>query len=363
MILLVICSLAAAYQVVAITACLRQLFRPKPRPAADLPPVSVLKPIYGLDDHFYRAIVSQASQDYPQYEIIFGHSNPDEPALRVMQRLQAEFPNLPIRIVPSRTKAANGKVGVLQDLAREARYPIWVVNDSDIFVEPDYLRTLASELQTAGLVTCLYRATADTFPSRLEALGIATDFAPSTLVAPLVGIDEFGLGSTLAFRSADWNSAGGFESVADYIADDFQLGKQLSEAGKRVRLSTMVVETHLGAASWREVWEHQVRWACTIRVSQGAGYTGLPVTFASLWALVALAFGHVGLAFVLFALRMIMAAMGCIVLRDWKAASMLWLVPLRDLFGSAVWTAGLIGNEVTWRDRSLRLTPDGRIVP
>lgn len=360
MILLLICGVAAAYQVVAVLACVRQLLRRRPSPSS-FPAISILKPVYGLDDHFYRAIVSQASQDYPQFEILFGHANPEEPSLPVMQRLQREFPQVPIRILPSTTPAPNAKVGVLQDLAREARFPIWVVNDSDIYVEPSYLRTLAAELQDSGLVTCLYRATADSLPGRLEALGIATDFAPSSLVAPLVGVNEFGLGSTLAFRGGDLNAIGGFAAVADYIADDYQIGKRMSRAGKRVLLSTMVVETHLGASTWREVWAHQVRWACTIRVSRGGGYAGLPVTFATVWALLAFLTGHWIAGAALLAIRFLMAALGCLVLRDQQAAALLWLVPLRDLFGAAVWAAGMFGNQVRWRDRRLQLTAGGRI--
>jgi ceramide glucosyltransferase len=359
-ILLLICAAAAAYQIAAILACYQQLRRPHAKPR-QTPAVSILKPIYGLDDHFYRAIVSQASQDYPEFEILFGYRNPDEPALPVIRKLQAEFPQVQIRIIQASTLAPNAKAGVLEDLSREARYPIRVVNDSDIAVERDYLRTLVSELQEAGLVTCLYRATASSLPGKMEALGIATEFAPSTLVAPLVGVKEFGLGSTLAFRAADLEAIGGFAAVSDYIADDYQVGKQLSDAGHRVLLSSMVVETHIHASTWSEVWHHQVRWAATIRVSRSQGYAGFPVTFATLWALLAMISGHFLIGFLLLAIRLVSAAMGCFVLRDWQSLSLIWLTPLRDLFGVAVWGAGLVGNEVRWRDRRLLLSSDGRI--
>src|SRR5207248_7118078 len=140
-------------------------------------------------------------------------------------------------------------------------------------------------------VTCLYRPIGGTFPARFEGLGVSTDFAPSTLVARLVGVDEFALGSTMSFRRADLERIGGFAAIADYIADDYQLGHRLHALGLKCVLSDVIVETHLGG-SWTEVWNHQIRWARTIRVSKFFGYIGLPVTFATFWALVAVAAGH-----------------------------------------------------------------------
>ncbi len=175
------------------------------------------------------------------------------------------------------------------DLAKEARNAILIVNDSDISVPAGYLADVTAPLQDPGigLVTCLYRAETYDWPSRFESLAIATDFAPSTLVAPLFGVSEFGLGSTLAFRKSDLDAIGGFASVAGYLADDYQLGARLHSLGRRNILSHVVVSTRLSAASWRAAWRHQLRWARTIRLSRGAGYAGLPITFATLWAAVA----------------------------------------------------------------------------
>jgi len=202
------------------------------------------------------------------------------------------FPERRLRLVAVSTRAANGKVGALADLAREARYPLLLVNDSDIHVPPDYLRRIVGPLEdpAVGMVTCLYRAASDDWPGRWEALGIATDFAAGVLVAPLVGVREFGLGSTLLFRAVDLEAIGGFAALADYIADDYQLAKRITELGRRVLLSRQVVTTWLSGRTWGEVWRHQVRWARTIRVSRGA-YLGLPLSNASLWALVAVAAG------------------------------------------------------------------------
>jgi len=282
-----------------------------------------------------------------------------------VERLIREFPGLPIRLVLCGTSAPNMKVGSLIDLAREAQYPILIVNDSDISVPSDYIRDVTAPLADAsiGLVTCLYRAEVHDWPSRFEALAIATEFAPSTLVARMFGVSDFGLGSTLAFRRADLDRIGGFHAIADYIADDYQLGKRVHSLGMRNVISEVVVSTRLSAESWRGAWRHQVRWARTIRLSGGAGYAGLPITYASLWVVVAALFGIWWVALPLLAIRFAMAiTCGWFLLgaRDvWKHC---YAIPLRDLWGVAVWGAGLVGHEVIWRDQKLRLDREGRIV-
>ncbi len=361
--LAVVCGLAGGYQLAAILASLRQIFRREPSAQA-LPPVSILKPIRGLDPGFREAIRSHAAQDYPGFETLFGVSDLSDPAVPAIRKLQAEFPERAIRLIHCHTQAPNGKVGVLIDLVREARHGLMLVNDSDIRVEPDYLRRIVVPLEDprVGLVTCLYRASAKGFAARLEALGIATDFAPSTLVAPFVGVREFGLGSTLLFRAADLERAGGFESIAGYLADDYQLARRITGLGLRVHLSKVAVETSLQHGSWLDVWRHQLRWMRTIRVSRFDGYLGLPVTFATLWALAAGLAGYWWLAATLLILRMLMAlTAGVGVLRCGITARYFPLVPLRDLIGVALWIAALRGNTVRWRDRHLRLLPGGRL--
>jgi ceramide glucosyltransferase len=356
--------LAAAYQILSIIACVRWLLSRREPSVAPLP-VSVLKPVRGLDDDFYGAIRSQAAQDHTDFEILFGIANPDDPARAGIERLIAEFPRVPIRLLISKTEAPNAKVGTLIDLAQAAQHSILVVNDSDITVEPDYLRRVTAPLAdpSIGLVTCLYRAEGRDWPSRWEALGIMTDFAPSTLVAPLFGVSEFGLGSTLAFRRGDLESIGGFKSIADYIADDYQLGARIHRLGRRNLISRVVVSTRVAAGSWSGAYQHQLRWARTIRLSRLGGYLGLPVTFATLWVVVAALFGHAESALVLLSIRLTAAVVsGWLVLRSADAVRYLWLVPFRDLWGVAVWAAALFGHTVEWRGRRLRLDKQGRIV-
>lgn len=358
------CAVTACYQLAAIAASLRHLRR-RPPARGWAPGVSLLKPVRGVEPWFEEAVRSHAAQDYPEFEILFVAGEPDDPAIEVIRRVMAEFPAAPIRILVGKTRAPNGKVGLLVDAAREARYPILLVNDGDIVVPPDYLHTVVAPLEDpqCALVTCLYRARASSLPGWWEALGIAADFAPGVLVAPLVGVREFGLGATLVFRAADLKRIGGFESVASYLADDYQLAKRLTGLGGRAILSTTVVETATGGETWSGVWKHQVRWARTIRVSRPGGYRGLPVTHSGLWALVAMAAGCWSWALGVAVIR---------ILAGWAAGWMLlgspvvrrgWaLIPLWDLWAFAVWVAGLVGDTVEWRGRRLRIGPKGRIL-
>jgi ceramide glucosyltransferase len=356
---------AAAYYLLAIVAAARW-GRPAAGPDTEdrrLAPLSILKPVHGRDPRFYETIVSHASQDYPEFEILFGVSDPRDPALQDIARLKREFPGRRIEVVVAETNAPNAKVGVLAELAKRARYPLLLVNDSDIVAPPGYLRAVTAPLADpkAGLVTCLYRGIADSWAARSEALGISTEFAPSVLVARLLGQAEFALGSTMVFRAETLRRVGGFEAIADYLADDYQLGRRISRLGYRIEFAPVVVETDLGGESWAQAWRHQLRWARTIRVSRPAGYFGYVVTHATFWALVALAAGQWWAAAAL-GLRMVAGVVvGAGVLHDRRIAKDFWLMPARDLFGFAVWLAGLFGHTVQWRDRELRLHPDGRI--
>ena len=357
--ILVTCGIA--YNLLAILAVLR--FRRRPRPPQDFtPPVSILKPIRGRDERFFEAIRSHAALDYPVFEILFGISVPGDAALEDIARLEHEFPRIRIRVVDTANNAANGKAGSLEILAREARHDILVVNDSDILVEPSYLARVVSLLQpeNVGLVTCLYRAGASSWAANAEALGIVTEFAPSVLVARLLSSSAFALGSTMAFRRSSLDATGGFSALRHYLADDYQLGARIAALNKRVLLADTVVETNLGSGSLRDVWKHQVRWSRTVRVSRPGGYFGYVVTQISFWSAMALAFGYPAVAAVGFAVRLISAGVTLSRL-DRRKLALLPAVPLRDLFGMAVWLAGILGSKVEWRGLHYRLHRDGTI--
>ena len=355
MIISLVCAIAVAYQVFALLACL-QARRRKPDPGSQPLPTSILKPVFGADPALQDAVASHLALE-GQFELLCG-VRADDPAVNLLGRIAR------VRIVQCKTQAPNGKAGSLIDLERAATHPLLVVNDADIRVEPDYLRRVTAPLADpkVGLVTCLYRPEGDTFAARFEGLGVSTDFAPSALVARLVGVDEFAMGSTLAFRRADLKRIGGFEAVASYLADDYQLGHRIHALGLKCVLSDVIVSTRL-TGGWLDIWRHQVRWARTIRVSKFMGYLGLPVTFATLWAVAAAASGQWRSAVALLAVRMIMALeAGWFVLRSRDVVRLFWLIPLRDLFGSAVWLVGLFGSSVEWRGKRLKLDGEGRIV-
>ncbi len=358
---------AAAYYLLAIVAAARwrgTSVGGAAQPTNPTPPISILKPVRGRDPRFFEAIRSHAEQDYPEFEMLFGLVDPRDPAIEDIERLRREFPALPIALHVVQTAAPNAKAGVLAELTCHARFPVLLVNDSDIRVGPGYLRAVTAPLTGAkvGMVTCLYRARAESWPSRAEALGIATEFAPSVLVARMLGQAEFALGSTMVFRAAVLGEAGGFEAIAGYLADDYQLGCHIHRHGYRIVFAPEVVETDLGGESWAQTWKHQVRWSRTIRVSRPQGYYGYVVTHATLWALVAFAAGQWWAGAAALGLRMIAGVwIGAGILKDRHVLPNAWLIPLRDLFGFAVWLAGSVGKTVEWRGEKLRLSADGKI--
>jgi len=362
--LLGVVAAAAGYQLVALAAAFFHLLKREPRGTA-LPPVSILKPVRGLDPHFYEAIRSHALTDYPEYEILFGVADPEDPAAAEIRRLQAEFPARRIELVHSTSPARNAKVGVLMDLAQHARYPLLLVNDGDIEVPADYLRRLVPPLEDTGVgvVTCLFRGASDHAPGCFEAIGIETNFMPSALVAPLVGVKEFGLGATLLFRAADLERIGGFAVLADYLADDYQLARRLTGLGLRAHMAQVVVATHLSDDTWSSLWRHQLRWARTIRLCRGGGYLGLPITQAGLWAAAAALAGFPWAGVGLLALRLATAlVVGWGVLGSRIARWWFWLAPIWDIWAFFLWLAGLFGHTVLWRGARLRIDRRGRIL-
>ena len=342
------------------------------RPTQDLPPISILKPLKGTDPEIYQSFRSHCLQDYPEYEILFGVSDPDDPAVASVRQLQAEFPGLSIRlIVCHKTSSANVKVSNLAQMLAEARYQHLLVNDSDIRVEADYLRRVIAPLADprVGMVTCLYRGVAEaTLGSRIESIGISTDFCAGVLAArQLEGGIKFGLGSTMAFRRADLERIEGFESFADYLADDYELGKRISDLGLEITLSDVVVETNLPAYTLPQFFSHQLRWARGVRDSRAGGYFGLALTFGLLWSCIAVgasrgAFWAWVLAATTLFLRLAVALqVGKRVLSDRHLLGQLWLLPVRDLIAVVVWIIGLVGHTVSWRGNRFRLK-NGKLI-
>src|SRR5579864_4276986 len=336
------------------------------------PPVSILKPLKGIDPEIYESFRSHCLQDYPEFEIVFGVSDPADPAVASVEQLKREFPDRAIQLVicPN-ILGPNVKVSNLEQMVQAARHEYLIVNDSDIRVERDYLQRVVAPLadEHVGMVTCLYRGVAGpTLGSQLEALGISTDFSVGVLAAQFIeGGLSFGLGSTLAFRRRDLNQIGGFRSIVEFLADDYELGHRIAGLGLKIVLSDVVVETHLPAYALGGFLAHQMRWARGVRDARLGGYIGLATTFGLTWALLnVLSFGAVPWTWALLLLMLIVrlavaVVVGRSVLQDRQVLSGLWLIPLRDLIAVGIWLASFAGHTVTWRGDRFELK-DGRLI-
>jgi len=341
------------------------------------PDVSILKPVKGVDPRMYAGLVSHCLQQYSgKFEILFGVGGMDDPAVGEIERLQAEFPDCAILVIECRERlGTSGKVSNLVQMLREARYEHVLINDSDIHVSPFYLARVMTCFAdaTVGMVTAPYigrtaeRGSGRTLWSRLEALGISTDFLPGVLTARKLehGI-RFGLGSTLATSKTVLAKVGGLEPLTEYLADDYEMGARIAAAGYRVELCAEVVETTVPTYRFRGFCDHQLRWARSTRDSRKLGYVGLGITFALPWAVMTcIASGFALWSFsllsvVVLARVAVALSVGVGTLRDEQVLRDLWLLPLRDFFGLGFWAWSFAGDTVVWRGERFRLR-NGRI--
>ncbi len=334
------------------------------------PGVSILKPAVGAGADFSQALDSHADQDYPDFEILVGVGVDDLAARAAVAEIQAKHQSPRIKPIPCPRPGAgsNGKVQALEELARNASKPVWIVTDADITVPEQFLRSVTEELSTpnAGLVTCLYRAEPGTgLATQIEACRINTEFPAQVLLAQRLQGMRFALGSTLALRSETLARAGGFASVRGVIGDDFHLGANVAALGLDVRLCVLPVCTQLPAGDgWKEAWSRQLRWSRTIRKQRPLGHAGLVVTFAVLWAAVALLTDPMALwplALAALALRATAAIAASRLLRCPRILPRLSVLPAADICAAAVWLWSYFGSRVYWSGRTLRLGPGGRI--
>jgi len=346
--------------------------RKRPSVGAFCPPVSILKPLKGFDHDMYASFASHCHQQYAgEYEILFGVSGMDDPSVAAVEQLKAEFPQVAIRLVLCpEVLGANGKVSNLAQMVPQARFAHILINDSDIKVSPRYLERAMAPFANAkvGMVTALYRGCSHgTLGSKMEALGISTDFAAGVLTArKLEGGIRFGLGSTLAMAREGLDAIGGLAPLADYLADDYELGARIAAKGYRVELIDEVVETTIPAYGFRQFLTHQLRWARGMRDARKKGYVGVIFTFGLPWALLNLiasgaSLSSLALLSLIFATRVTLAlAIGVGVLRDRQVLRDLWLLLPRDLVALGVWVWSYAGNTITWRDQTFALK-NGRL--
>ncbi len=360
--ILVLCG-ALVYSLLSIVAARRYL-AVHPAPLRDAEPISILKPLAGLDLDLESNLRTFFEQDYPAYETLFALKAADDPAAIVVARLQKEYPGIPSRLlITGEPPYPNAKVYSLQHMLDAATHDLLVMSDSDIRATPDMLRTIAAEFQDPklGVATCPYRAVPGaSFLSRLEAIGMNTDFWSGALVARMLEGMRFAVGPTIAARRQVLRAIGGFERVKDDLAEDFVIGKLAADAGHGVILSSYVVEHHLGSATLRQNLAHRLRWGRSTRRSRPAGYVGQLFTMPLPLALLVCVASPSWWPVVPIAVLVRVLAAYAVSVSVLRARINWWLLPLEDVLAFCFWIAGFFGNTISWRGRRYRLFADGR---
>ncbi|HEY3888961.1 MAG TPA: bacteriohopanetetrol glucosamine biosynthesis glycosyltransferase HpnI [Caulobacteraceae bacterium] len=357
----------AIYSALATWAAWRFLRRPAAA-AAGQPSITVLKPLHGDEPELYENLVSFCSQVYAgPLQIILGVQDPADSALAVAERLRREHPDHDIVLVSDPTvHGTSRKIGNLINMAAQARGEIVVISDSDVRLTPDGLGRIVAALEApgVGMIHCLYRGRPTaSFWSRLAALDVNTRFAPSVLVGEMLGANPC-LGPTMALGAETLASIGGLEYLADFLADDFELGRAVRATGLRIGCPTMVIDHVFPERSASEMLSHELRWARTIRLVQPAGYLGSVVIHVTPLALIGAALsGFAGWSLVLLAVLTGLRQAQAYLLSRWMISDrgLLWLLPMRDLVSFGVFIAAIFGDQVQWRGARLRVQRDGVI--
>ena len=331
------------------------------------PPISMLKPLCGLEAGLYDNLRSFCTQDYPEFQIIFGAHSAADPALDIARKLQQEFPHVDIRIVSEHhIQCGNFKVANLIQMEQFVAFEHLVISDSDIRVGKDYLRHLADDLEQpdTGVVTCLYRGLpASSIWSRLGALHINEWFLPSVLTGRLLGLNDFGFGATLALRRQSLERIGGFKALADQLADDYMLAKLLREHGLKTVLSDYLVETTVHEASFTALWQHELRWMRTVRMLQPVGHAFSCITHTLPTTLMAAGLAHVHPWAWIMPATAIMMRLIIHRMTTHSPGPSPWidllLLPIRDLLTFAVWAGSYASRHVRWRGRRFAVRRDG----
>ena len=338
------------------------------------PSVSILKPIRGLDRETYENYASFCRQDYPDYEILFCVTDESEPAIPTIEKVMRDFPECPIRLLMgAEPVGVSDKVNKLARMAREARHDVLIVTDSDVRVDPGFLRATVGPFRDrkVGGVTCLYRGLTDgSFAADLEALGNTADFAPGVLVAWMGGGRrlDFMLGAVMATTKERLEEIGGFESLADYLCDDYELGNRIAANGYRIELSPFPVAIDYPRQTLGEAFRHQLRWNLAIRYSRPWGHLGLIFTQGLAWAIAGMLLADSwqgALAFTAaYSLLRVEVALGVGArgMRDDLVRRKQWLLPVRDAFAFVVWIASFVPQRIHWRGREFRVR-NKRLVP
>jgi ceramide glucosyltransferase len=364
----------ALYGVLCLLTSLQFRIRP-PRPSRSLfsawPPVTILKPICGPEKNQRQTLRSACLIDYPKYQVVFSVQSQNDPAIPLLKELEQEFGSTKVSVaMEDRQAGPNGKINNLLGALPHARYDILVISDSDVYLRTDYLKTIVSPLADPdiGCVCTLYRATrAGRWFEKMELLTLNADFVPSVIFAYMTGTSKFCLGSSVAFRRSSLREMGGLESLADYLAEDYEMGRRLWVSGKRTVLVPYFVDIVIDLKDTLQWWDHQVCWDQKTRAARPVGFFATIVTrsvpFALLFAALRLGDG-LGLATLAGALGLrIVTAAGIMrwALRDREGLKSLGLLPLRDIAALASWFLAFTRKTVTWRASRMSLKRDGRL--
>ena len=337
----------------------------------DHPPLTLLKPLCGIDPELKRNLETFFLQDYPSFEVLFAVKNESDPAVALVHELAKRHPKVPCSlIVVGESLFPNAKVFSLQQMASIAKYDILVVTDSDVSVTDKYLTAIAGHFESkeVGLVTNLYRGIGGRdFWSKLEALGMSTEFMGGVVTANFLEGMKFSLGPSMAISRECLKAIGGFESLSDYLADDFVLGEKTIAAGYKVILSTHAVEHHAYSTGFRDSFKHRLRWNRSSRFSRPAGYVGQGFTYGLPLAILLCLVAQTGWSIFLLACSGLVRgwlayALGRQLLADLAVLPRLWMIPLQDCISFAAWIGGFLGKEVVWRNIRYQIVAGGRFV-
>jgi ceramide glucosyltransferase len=362
-----------AYCVVAIVV-IRRFARDRSNKTVvgSFPPISLLKPVNGAIPGLETNLRSFFLQDYPDFEILFAVRTERDSAVATIEQLMKQYPTISCRLTVTGNPAyANAKVYSLEHLFQLANHELLVITDDDVSVMPDYLKALAWEFESnqADAVTNLYRGVAvSDFWSKLEALGMSTEFMAGVVVAERLEGMRFALGPSMAIRASCLQDIGGFGALADYLADDFVLGKKVFETGHQLVLSAHVINHHVHSAGFLNSFIHRLRWNRSSRVSRPMGYVGQGFTYTLPWAVMLLLTAPSAWSFGALACSLALRAwlaweLGARLLNDKAVLRSLWLIPLQDCLSFASWLGGFWGKEIVWRNERYELFEDGRMAP
>jgi ceramide glucosyltransferase len=339
------------------------------------PPVSILKPLHGLEPKLEENLESFFRQDYPEFELIFCARRADDPGLALARRLAERYPRVPVRVLTcGEPQWTNAKLYSLERMWTHARHELLIISDSDVRVGESYLREVVKPFRDVrvGLNTCIYRGLpAGGFWTQIEALGMSVEMTAGVLVAEMMEGMKFALGPTMVVRKECLQALNGFGFMADYCADDYILGNSIADSGMKVALSHHSVEHVVVHHSFAASFEHQVRWMRSTRFSRPKGHLGSLLTYALPYGVLGMIAGlaagrpDLGVALLVWAvanriLQSILA--GYVVAGDRNALVRCWLFPIRDLLGGALWVASYFSSRINWRGEAYRLVRGGRML-